>query len=492
MEKNGGALMAINVNSFNFDDTVVGVVLDIDKDTRRVAVHIPKIMPAISEYTPYSRVVGTSNGTRVIGTEFNSTVKIRNSMWVNPQRYDEPLPKIGSKVIIWFLDENPKNAYWLPFNPNGSYERIDEEKFKKLFNLQIVNRDIPIFEEDAVTINFPENFSSSYITDGKDKKLNILYRDNYIVSTSEPLEPFSGMMWFEPASEQLRVYKGDRFVNVVTQDTVTDLYNEVGRISDMMREVLSASSSGRLFFVSRLSNAPDAKNGDIVAINSARAGSGYYNYTKVASTTWNPSTMDNGIYYVQYINKIIEVINGNSIELIAYKYDTLNEGWESLDGWILSSIPTYTARDIVIPSGTVNIDALNISFNDSTSAFENFDLRIVEISMENVDMSKLAGFRYQFYTTNDEDEITNIGLEFTITEDSGAASGYEFQPPVYSSSSYLIAEDDSVTIIVPDLPKNLGIPADNLKCKVTPISTLTVDTTINFGDIDISAKYRRG
>jgi hypothetical protein len=489
--------MGITNNSFDFDNTVIGIVLEIDRAERRVAVYIPKMMPALSEYEAYSRVVNTSNGAQIVGTEFNSTVKIRNSFWVSSQRYDEPLPKVGSKVIVIFLDDNPRNAYWLPFNPNGAYERIEEEKYKQLFNFNFLNRNINISEEDSLTVNFPDNFSSAYIANGKDKILNILYRDNYIISNTEPVEPFSGLIWFNPLTEQLSIYKNDRFVSIVTDDVVSNLYTEVGKISEMMQSVLLRSSSGRVFFVSRLSFLSVYKPNDIVVLDAVRAGSGYYNYTKVSSTDWNPSEMENGIYYVQYINKLIEVINGIHYELPAYKYNEISENWESIDGWIASLIPTYNYGDITVPLETTTMDVININFADYSVGESSvpFDLRILEIRLDNLDMSKLAGFSYQFYSTRDSLDF-NVGVEFSIIDNGELASPrYTFTPTLYASSSYLTVGTApapiTLSIIVPDLPKVEGIYVDNLKCKVTRLEE-TTSTTIDFGDINITAKYRRG
>jgi hypothetical protein len=77
----GGDIMAIENNIANFNGFFIADVLGIDKAKRRLAVHIPKLMPAIANGAdPRSADISTSLNTIVDGINFSQTIKIRNTI----------------------------------------------------------------------------------------------------------------------------------------------------------------------------------------------------------------------------------------------------------------------------------------------------------------------------------------------------------------------------------------------------------------------------
>jgi hypothetical protein len=77
----GGDIMAIENNIANFNGFFIADVLGIDKAKRRLAVHIPKLMPAIANGAdPKSADISTSLNTIVDGINFSQTIKIRNTI----------------------------------------------------------------------------------------------------------------------------------------------------------------------------------------------------------------------------------------------------------------------------------------------------------------------------------------------------------------------------------------------------------------------------
>ena len=154
--------MAHLKNKIDIDDYFIGKVLEIDRTTREISVHIPQLMPAIaSEELQMSKIQTTTN-TKISGLEYSNRISIRNSFWTRPLDFEEPLPKVGSKVTVWIMDGNPRMAFWDKFNPNNNYEVIDEEKYSSLFKLRMNLQDIDIFEKDTLVFNLPENSSIAY------------------------------------------------------------------------------------------------------------------------------------------------------------------------------------------------------------------------------------------------------------------------------------------------------------------------------------------
>jgi hypothetical protein len=72
--------MALQNNTFSFNGWFISDVLDIDFENRKLAVYIPKLMPALSGDSLVETEIPTSTTNNISGLVFNQTVKIRNSM----------------------------------------------------------------------------------------------------------------------------------------------------------------------------------------------------------------------------------------------------------------------------------------------------------------------------------------------------------------------------------------------------------------------------
>lgn len=212
--------MAI-INKVSFDENVIGTVLEINKENRNIAVYIPKFMPGIVSGSAQSQSIRTSNNLIITGIENESQVTIRNSIWVQPEDFREPLPKIGSKVHIWIIDGNPKTTYWSAFNPNNNYEVLDEEKYNELFTLGVGDQSVQILEQDNVILELPSSFEViKNINDLKKVTLKINMKELYIISESTPANPVLGTLWFKPSTEELKLYKNDSFKKMITEEEI--------------------------------------------------------------------------------------------------------------------------------------------------------------------------------------------------------------------------------------------------------------------------------
>jgi hypothetical protein len=68
------------LNKINIDnDYFIGRVLEIDKTTREVSVHISQLMPAITSETSQVIQSQTTNNLKISGVDYNNTLKLRNS-----------------------------------------------------------------------------------------------------------------------------------------------------------------------------------------------------------------------------------------------------------------------------------------------------------------------------------------------------------------------------------------------------------------------------
>lgn len=209
--------MALENKITKLNDYFIGSVLEFDLITRKVAAHIPKLMPAISNDSPYSLESPTSSSVNISGVEYSNTITTRNSFWVSSWNVDNPMPTVGSKVAIFFIDGNPKNGFWVPFNSNGMYDVVDSEKYKELYTLQIGDRTVTINEEDKVQFTIPNSVSVVYNEEDKTKRINLIFTENYIISDTAPAIPFDGMMWYNSETKILSIYKDLVFRPIITE-----------------------------------------------------------------------------------------------------------------------------------------------------------------------------------------------------------------------------------------------------------------------------------
>ena len=161
------------------NETYIGTVLKIDKENRRVGVYIPKLMPTLysGDATEYKYPTNSGLNVDLTNVNISSTVTKTNYMWVKGENADDPLPDIGSKVRIVFLDESPRLPYWRKFNYNGDYSVIEEERYPKLINLQVNNHELEVNTADEILLEVPDYYSIVSEQQEKTKKISI--QDNF-------------------------------------------------------------------------------------------------------------------------------------------------------------------------------------------------------------------------------------------------------------------------------------------------------------------------
>lgn len=113
-------------NEVDYSIPMIGTVIDFNIKNRQLAVYIPKLMQALS---PMSYI------------------------WIDARNYDEPLPDVDSKVLINFIDGDPKSPVWEKFNYLDQNKIINDEKNKKLFTLIYKGKTITVKENDVINLD---------------------------------------------------------------------------------------------------------------------------------------------------------------------------------------------------------------------------------------------------------------------------------------------------------------------------------------------------
>ena len=137
----------------------IGTAYGINVDTREIEVYIPKLMPAIAEggkSIEYMTNLGSSNNMNTIN--YSERVTVKNTIKASAYDLDEPMPKVGSKVAVYFLEGNIRFPYWKKFNMHGEYEVIDEEKYPRRAYLQIGGKTVQIDNDDLIQVVLPDNY----------------------------------------------------------------------------------------------------------------------------------------------------------------------------------------------------------------------------------------------------------------------------------------------------------------------------------------------
>lgn len=157
---------------------LIGIVKGYEASTRRLKVYIPKFMPAIPEDQEDQTGMTNYGGNTISSSiSYASQITTISYVWAYPKIYTEKLPKEGSRVALFYLEGNPERLFWEPFDPNGLYEVIDQEKYDKLATLHLGNKYADIYEDDVLTINLPANFKSTTLKKNKNITANIMYDD---------------------------------------------------------------------------------------------------------------------------------------------------------------------------------------------------------------------------------------------------------------------------------------------------------------------------
>jgi len=471
--------MALQNNEVNLNNFFIADVVEINPSTRRLAVYIPKLMPGIPNGASLSSNILTTNNPNVSGVNYTQTINIRNSIWVYPWDYDEKLPKPGSKVIVRFFEANPKMGYWDKFNPLNNYEVIDDEKYEKLFKLKFGSSEITAEADDNITINLPDGFSSAVVINDKEKTLNLIRDENYVISETQPEEPRSGMLWYNSSENQLYLYRVNRFSKLLTEEDLQLVYQQIDVISRKLEDQVLSS---RLFFVERLSNFESPIDGQIAVIDSEKAGNGFYRYDRIDSFV---ALIKSGYYYLKYSNRFIQITDaGEEISLNAFKYE--NNKWVKLDGWFEWTQPSSLGDFI---SGSIDTTVVPKTLEWDFRDEDNYDdselrLKVYSIKLSGFSIATGTAMEFRFYTGADYSTGTKIGVSFMLKNTAGV---YSF---IGSSSIYQQSYLTQSELFIPDISA-FGIETTNLKCDILSVSGETQSTSITLGTIAINAKSNK-
>lgn len=303
-------------NTLDISSDVIGTVLEIDKETREVAVFIPKFMPAIQGGNQYEIEVNTTNlSVDVLNLDYDKSIKLRNSLWTKPYWYDSPLPKVGTKVLVEFFEGDISQPLWKKFNPNGDFEVIDEEKYEKVASLQIGEKNLEIKKEDNIIIKLPEEMDVLASEDeNKNKIYEIKSNKKYIISNEEPEAGEDGLLWYNKETSSIYIFKNGNFERMVPA-------SELERIYDALSSILS-----KFTIASNFSKLPETRlYGDISVISSSFVEDEFYSYT-TNSNILNENSLsnlflkDNSFTYFPLLHKFIYNKNNIKTELIACQY----------------------------------------------------------------------------------------------------------------------------------------------------------------------------
>lgn len=156
----------------------IGKVMKSDPITRKVYCYIPRLMMGLSESNIYSKKMTSKKNNIRNKDELNisDTISKTNIFAVPAIDMDEPMPKPGSLVYVWFIDSF-ENCYWEKYNRNGDYQVIDEERYPKIINLSINDKSIDVNDSDNIQIEVPEDFKIIVSEDKetKTKKFKLEY-----------------------------------------------------------------------------------------------------------------------------------------------------------------------------------------------------------------------------------------------------------------------------------------------------------------------------
>ena len=161
-------------NMSNLSGLFIGIVKKIDIIGRRVAVYLPKLMPAISEQSPSyeenlitERINIAEDMPDVEGAE---RIKTSPYLWVSLMNADDKMPDIDSRVGVIFLDGQINKGMAFKFNKNSDYHTILPERYSPLYLFSVNDHVNFVREEDSVMLSFPEDiFECVYAFDEQNK-----------------------------------------------------------------------------------------------------------------------------------------------------------------------------------------------------------------------------------------------------------------------------------------------------------------------------------
>ena len=195
----------------------IGRVMKSDPVTRKVYCYIPRLMMGLSGTSIYSKSVSSKkkNIKNIDQLNVSNTLKKSNIFAVSARDVDEPLPEVGSLVLIYFLD-NLENCYWIKHNHNGSYKVIESERYPELFKISINDKEIAFNKSDKVKFSIPDDLNIIVLEDkeNKTKEIKLEYSNDNEQSISTIKEEFATL------KENMEYY-----VSTIKSSVVSDLNN---------------------------------------------------------------------------------------------------------------------------------------------------------------------------------------------------------------------------------------------------------------------------
>lgn len=150
----------------------IGIVKGQDPLHRTVDVFIPKLMPTI----PEDRIdveTPTNFGMNNIDISYSNNILQTSTITARAIDMDKPMPDVGSRVRIKFLEGIPGECFWDKWNPNGDYSVIESEKYPNGFSLTINDKTTKVDFQDEIIIKFPFAENIFYEVDENNPKRKI-------------------------------------------------------------------------------------------------------------------------------------------------------------------------------------------------------------------------------------------------------------------------------------------------------------------------------
>jgi len=159
-------------------DYFIATVKGYNELTRELDVFIPKLMPAVPNGQESISILTNLSNQSFDNLKYNQKINTKSTIKVKAENVNEPLPDIGSHVLIYFIDGNMHMGCWKKFNQNGDYNIIENEKYENYYSLTIGNKKISVSKDDDIVIELPESFESVIVNDDKTKTIIIREKSN--------------------------------------------------------------------------------------------------------------------------------------------------------------------------------------------------------------------------------------------------------------------------------------------------------------------------
>ena len=206
--------MAIQNNYINYNEVFIGTVMDYNLDTRECAVYIPKIMATLYEGYKYTKEEFTNNGLILptFKNKMSTKVKKANYIWVHAIDNKQPIPAVGSKVYITFIEGNPEYPIWWKFNPFNYQDYVaEEERHLPIFALNINDTIINVKNDLSYKLDIHDNITVFNEEENK-YELYSIYEKDHGETTTDALVRLDKniqelkMFAYEMISENLESY----------------------------------------------------------------------------------------------------------------------------------------------------------------------------------------------------------------------------------------------------------------------------------------------